>query len=114
VRGSMSPCLSADGHKTADRLGARCLAVALAPDVTVNCIAPGFVEGTRMGERLPQAMKEQARAQAVLGRTASPDDIAQMAVAYRGHHTVPRSTRAAACFLRPVWSKMVEGSVGRV
>jgi 3-oxoacyl-[acyl-carrier protein] reductase len=78
----MSPCLSADGHKTADRLGARCLAVALAPDVTVNCIAPGFVEGTRMGERLPQAMKEQARAQAVLGRTASPDDIAQMAVAY--------------------------------
>jgi 3-oxoacyl-[acyl-carrier protein] reductase len=59
-----------------------CLAVALAPDVTVNCIAPGFVEGTRMGERLPQAMKEQARAQAVLGRTASAADIAQMTVAY--------------------------------
>jgi NAD(P)-dependent dehydrogenase (short-subunit alcohol dehydrogenase family) len=59
-----------------------CLAVALAPDVSVNCVAPGFVEGTRMGERLPQAMKEQARAQAVLGRTGSADDIAQMAVAY--------------------------------
>jgi 3-oxoacyl-[acyl-carrier protein] reductase len=59
-----------------------CLAVALAPDVTVNCVAPGFVEGTRMGERLPEAMKQLARSQAVLERTGSPDDIAQMAVAY--------------------------------
>jgi 3-oxoacyl-[acyl-carrier protein] reductase len=59
-----------------------CLAVALAPDVTVNCVAPGFVEGTRMGERLPQEMKQLARAQAVLGRTGSIDDIAEMAVAY--------------------------------
>jgi 3-oxoacyl-[acyl-carrier protein] reductase len=31
-----------------------CLAVALAPDVTVNCIAPGLVEGTRMAERVPE------------------------------------------------------------
>ena len=59
-----------------------CLAVALAPDVTVNCIAPGLVEGTRMAERLPQEMKQLARAQAILGRTGSADDIAQMAVAY--------------------------------
>jgi 3-oxoacyl-[acyl-carrier protein] reductase len=59
-----------------------CLAVALAPDVTVNCIAPGLVEGTRMAARLPQPMKELARAQSVLERTGSADDIAQMAVAY--------------------------------
>jgi 3-oxoacyl-[acyl-carrier protein] reductase len=59
-----------------------CLAVALAPDVTVNCIAPGLVEGTRMAERVPEAMKQVARAQTVLGRTGSADDIAQMAVAY--------------------------------
>lgn len=59
-----------------------CLAVALAPDVTVNCIAPGLVEGTRMAERVPQAMKEQIRTQSVLGRTGSADDIAQMVVAY--------------------------------
>ena len=59
-----------------------CLAVALAPDVTVNCIAPGLVEGTRMAERLPEAMKQLARTQAVLGRSGSPDDIAQIAVAY--------------------------------
>jgi 3-oxoacyl-[acyl-carrier protein] reductase len=60
----------------------RCLAVALAPDVAVNCIAPGLVEGTRMAERVPEAMKQSARTQTVLGRSGSADDIAQMAVAY--------------------------------
>jgi len=58
------------------------LAVALAPDVSVNCIAPGLVEGTRMAERLPEDMKQLARSQATLGRTGSADDIARMAVAY--------------------------------
>ena len=59
-----------------------CLAVALAPDVAVNCIAPGLVEGTRMAGRLPEAVKQMARSQSVLERTGSADDIAQMAVAY--------------------------------
>lgn len=59
-----------------------CLAIALAPDVTVNCIAPGLVEGTRMAERLPEEVKQMARSQAILERTGSPDDIAQMTVAY--------------------------------
>jgi 3-oxoacyl-[acyl-carrier protein] reductase len=59
-----------------------CLAIALAPDVTVNCIAPGLVEGTRMAERLPEEMKQLARAQAVLGRTGSANDIAELVVTY--------------------------------
>lgn len=59
-----------------------CLAVALAPDVAVNCIAPGLVEGTRMAERLPEAVKQSARTQTVLGRSGSAHDIAQMAVAF--------------------------------
>src|SRR5215470_4552167 len=59
-----------------------CLAVAMAPDVTVNCIAPGLVEGTRMAERLPDAMKQMVRTQSVLERTGSADDIAQLAVTY--------------------------------
>jgi 3-oxoacyl-[acyl-carrier protein] reductase len=59
-----------------------CLAVALSPDVTVNCVAPGFVEGTRMAERVPEAMKQMVRAQSVLGRTGSADDIAQMVITY--------------------------------
>ncbi len=54
----------------------RCLAVALAPQVTVNCIAPGLVEGTRMALRLPEEVAQYARAQAVLGRVGSAEDIA--------------------------------------
>jgi 3-oxoacyl-[acyl-carrier protein] reductase len=60
----------------------RCLAVALAPDVTVNCIAPGLVEGTRMAQRIPAEMIEMARKQAVLGRTASIEDIAAQVVTF--------------------------------
>jgi NAD(P)-dependent dehydrogenase (short-subunit alcohol dehydrogenase family) len=60
----------------------RCLAVALAPEVTVNCIAPGLVEGTRMAERVPDAVKKVARSQAVLGRTGSIQDIAEQAIAF--------------------------------
>jgi 3-oxoacyl-[acyl-carrier protein] reductase len=59
-----------------------CLAIALAPDVTVNCIAPGLVEGTRMAGRLPEEMKQLARAQAVLGRTGSAKDITELVVTY--------------------------------
>ena len=64
------------------------LAVALAPDVTVNCIAPGLVEGTRMAERVPEEIKRQARMQAVLGRTGSAEDIAEQAVAFCRAETV--------------------------
>jgi len=59
-----------------------CLAVALAPDITVNCIAPGLVEGTRMAQRLPEKMAQAARNQAVLGRTASAQDIAEQVVTF--------------------------------
>jgi len=60
----------------------RCLAVALAPDVTVNCIAPGLVEGTRMARRLPEAVVEGARKQVVLGRSGSAEDIADQVVTF--------------------------------
>jgi 3-oxoacyl-[acyl-carrier protein] reductase len=60
----------------------RCLAIALAPDVTVNCIAPGLVEDTRMAQRLPEEIAQGARSQAVLGRTASAQDIAAQVVTF--------------------------------
>ena len=60
----------------------RCLAVALAPEVTVNCIAPGLVEGTRMARRLPEAVVEGARKQVVLGRSGSAQDIADQVVTF--------------------------------
>ncbi|MXY78447.1 MAG: SDR family oxidoreductase [Chloroflexi bacterium] len=60
----------------------RCLAVAMAPEVAVNCIAPGLVEGTRMAKRLPEAVAEAARQQAVLGRVGQLEDIAEQAYTY--------------------------------
>jgi 3-oxoacyl-[acyl-carrier protein] reductase len=60
----------------------RCLAVALAPDVTVNCIAPGLIEGTRMAQRMPAEVAQLERSQAVLGQVASVQDIAAQAVTF--------------------------------
>jgi 3-oxoacyl-[acyl-carrier protein] reductase len=59
-----------------------CLAVALAPGITVNCIAPGLVEGTRMAQRLPEEVVRSERRHAVLGRTASAEDIADQTVTF--------------------------------
>ena len=60
----------------------RCLAVALAPEVTVNCIAPGLIEGTRMANRLPAEVADGVREKVVLGRTASIADIAEQVLAF--------------------------------
>ena len=57
-----------------------CLAVAMSPQVAVNCVAPGLVEGTRMVQRVPGEVVEAVREQAVLGRVPSPRDIASAAV----------------------------------
>jgi 3-oxoacyl-[acyl-carrier protein] reductase len=57
-----------------------CLAVAMAPAVAVNCVAPGLVEGTRMAGRLPPAQAEAARRTAVLGKVGSAEDIAAATV----------------------------------
>jgi len=54
----------------------RCLAVALAPTITVNCVAPGLIEGTRMAQRIPPAVVENVRKTVVLGRGADVGDIA--------------------------------------
>ena len=60
----------------------RCLAVALAPGITVNCVAPGLIEGTRMAERLPKDVADQARQNVVLGRTSDKLDIAAQVVTF--------------------------------
>ena len=60
----------------------RCLAVALAPTITVNCVAPGLVEGTRMALRIPPEVVERVRREAVLGRPADAGDIANQVVTF--------------------------------
>jgi 3-oxoacyl-[acyl-carrier protein] reductase len=59
----------------------RCMAVGLAPEVLVNCIAPGYLEGTRATSNLDPAYQEQARTGSLLGRAADKDDIAKQVVA---------------------------------
>jgi 3-oxoacyl-[acyl-carrier protein] reductase len=58
----------------------RCLALALAPEVLVNCVAPGLMEGTAMTERMLPEQRERGRAEAVLGRGVDKDDVADQVV----------------------------------
>ena len=60
----------------------RCLAVAMSPDVAVNCVAPGLVESTRMANRLPDAVSNAARKQAILGKVGQTEDIAEQVLTF--------------------------------
>jgi len=60
----------------------RCLAVALAPTITVNCVAPGLVEGTRMALRIPPEVVDRLRREAVLKRASDAGDIANQVVSF--------------------------------
>ena len=70
----------------------RCLAVAMSPEVAVNCIAPGLVENTRMAKRLPDNVAEGARQTAVLGRVGQADDIANQVLAFVQSRSVTGQT----------------------
>jgi 3-oxoacyl-[acyl-carrier protein] reductase len=58
----------------------RCMAVALAPAVLVNCVAPGLLEGTRATANLRREQIENSAATALLKKPADKDDCADMAV----------------------------------
>jgi len=58
----------------------RCMAVALAPEVLVNCVAPGLLEGTRATANLSQTQIDHASAAALLRRAADKDDVADQVV----------------------------------
>ena len=60
----------------------RCLAVALAPDVSVNCVAPGLMEGTELTKNISDAFRDGFKSQAVLGATTSLDDVAGQVVQF--------------------------------
>ena len=69
---SIAYCVSKAGliHLT------RCMAVALAPDVLVNGVAPGLMEGTRMTENLSPEYAENARKSTLIRKAADRDDVA--------------------------------------
>ena len=60
----------------------RCLAVALAPEVLVNCVAPGYMEGTRMSARLDPAYVQRNLENTALKRAADRDDVADQVVTF--------------------------------
>jgi 3-oxoacyl-[acyl-carrier protein] reductase len=58
----------------------RCMAVALAPETLVNCVAPGLLEGTRATANLRPEQIHNSAATSLLKKPADKDDCAQMVV----------------------------------
>ena len=58
----------------------RCMAVGLAPETLVNCVAPGLLEGTRATSNLLPEHIERSAAGSVLKKAADKDDCADMVV----------------------------------
>jgi 3-oxoacyl-[acyl-carrier protein] reductase len=56
----------------------RCLAVALAPDVSVNCVAPSLMEGTHGAQFVGPAVVEAVRQRTILKRNASAQDVVDL------------------------------------
>ena len=77
------------------------MAVALAPHVLVNCVAPGLLEGTRATANLPQAQIEQSAAAALLKKAADKDDCRRPGrhhVPHRDHDRPDRGDQLGAIF----------------
>ena len=58
----------------------RCMSVGLAPEILVNCIAPGYLEGTRATANLDPAYRERVASSSLLKRPADKDDIARQVI----------------------------------
>lgn len=60
----------------------KCMAAALAPAVTVNSIAPGFMEGTRMSANWSPDYAAGAAGRTLLKRTVDKDDVAEQLITF--------------------------------
>lgn len=60
----------------------RCMALGLAPEILVNCIAPGYIEGTRATSNLDPAYRQNVRENSALKRAADKDDIAEQVITF--------------------------------
>jgi len=58
----------------------KCMAVAMAPETLVNCVAPGLLEGTRATANLRPEQIERSAAGALLRKPADKEDCADMVV----------------------------------
>ena len=60
----------------------KCMAVAMAPYATVNSIAPGFMEGTRMSANWNAGYAASAANRTLLKRTVSKDEVADQLITF--------------------------------
>src|SRR4051812_35227044 len=60
----------------------KCMAVALAPYATVNCVAPGFMEGTRATANRPLDYQATVADMTLLKHPVSKDDVAEQLVTF--------------------------------
>src|ERR1700744_5042965 len=58
----------------------RCMAVSMAPETLVNCVAPGLLEGTRATSNLRPEQIERSATTSLLKKPADKDDCADMVV----------------------------------
>lgn len=58
----------------------KCMAVAMAPETLVNCVAPGLLEGTRATANLLPEMIQRSASSSLLKKAADKDDCADMVV----------------------------------
>jgi len=70
----------------------RCMAVALAPDVLVNSVAPGMMEGTRMTANLTPTHVARALASSALKRPTDKDDVADAVVTFARSDSITGQT----------------------
>jgi 3-oxoacyl-[acyl-carrier protein] reductase len=59
-----------------------CMAVALGPEIIVNAVGPGLMQGTRMTENLAPEYRAAAVRNVVLLRAVEKDDVANQVVAF--------------------------------
>jgi 3-oxoacyl-[acyl-carrier protein] reductase len=64
--------------KGAVMAASRSLAKSLAPEVRVNCLAPGWIR-TEWGRQASAEWQERARRESLLGRWGEPEDVARVA-----------------------------------
>lgn len=70
----------------------RYLAAALAPDVLVNCVAPGLMEDTQMSSGASKEYVKQWKDMSVLGSTTSHADVAAQIVQFCESDTITGQT----------------------
>ena len=86
----------------------KCMAVALAPETLVNCVAPGLLEGTRATSNLRPEQIQNSAATSLLKKPADKEDCADMVVTLCRTETMTGQTIVIE--LRPLFPLTRAGS----